>query len=340
MRGLLRLARPADWAKNFFVFPAVIASGLATDPEALRQCLIAFVAFCLTASGVYAVNDVVDRASDALHPVKRERPIPAGHISPRLGLAAGVCWMGLGVALGWLLNVPGLSLVLLLYLGLQAAYTGGLKRVAVLDVALLAFGFVLRAFAGAVVIDKPASLWMLACVFFLCLYLAQIKRLCDLRSAGQPGSTRRTRSVDPGEPDAIAVTSAPPALRYASEPATEAGRHWTPAAGYRSGEELSILLGVSAALAVGTLLAYGLSDHGREVVGPGALGFAALTPLAVVVIARFHRRALEGRSDSPLAIALTDPVIIGCGLIFVVGAVVAVYVPPVGDLLARFFLVP
>lgn len=300
----LRLARIGEWAKNLFVFPALLASGKTAEIESIAASLVAFFAFSFTASGVYCINDAIDWRSDRRHPVKRRRPIASGALRPSEGLAAGGLWIGAGLALSVATGSWRLALVLAAYIALQAAYNAALKRIATVDVITLSIGFVLRAWAGAVAIGVTASLWLLATVFCICLFLAMIKRLCDLSSVrGEAGGDEA----------------------------------WHAAAGYHSAEELNWMLAVSAACSVITYLMYSLSGHATEAAGPGVHGLALLTPLVVTAMFRFYRAALRGLSDSPFEIMTQDGVVIACSGLFAIASAALLTIEPLGRAVDTFF---
>lgn len=288
----IRLARPAEWVKNLFVFPALLASGEVRESGSVWASLIAFAAFSFVASGIYCINDSLDYRNDRRHPVKRRRPIAAGLISPGAGRAAGIVWIGAGLGLSFLTGDAGLAGVLALYLLLQVLYNGVLKRLSIVDVIALSLGFVLRAWAGAVAIDVPASLWLLASVFCLCLFLALIKRLCDL------SSMRGEAAVASGD------------------------EAWHSDAGYESGEELSWMLAVSAASAVACYLMYSMSAHAADIAGAGVRGLVLLTPFVLIAMFRIYRHALRGTHDSPFAIVVSDPIVVICSALFGIGSIV------------------
>jgi 4-hydroxybenzoate polyprenyltransferase len=172
---LVRIARPRQWTKNVVCFAALVFAGSLGDPQALRRACLAFVCFCFASSAVYVFNDVRDREEDRVHPVKRGRPVAAGRLSPRAALLwalvlAGVSLTlsaGLAVRFRWVLG--GFLLVNLLY-------SGGLKRVAVVDVMVVATCFVLRVQSGIEAIGAPQSAWIILCMFFMALFLAVGKR--------------------------------------------------------------------------------------------------------------------------------------------------------------------
>ncbi len=175
----LRALRPSQWTKNLIVFAAFVFACADRqqheDWHLFFSALQAALAFCLISSGIYLVNDVRDCELDRVHPTKRFRPIAAGELSSAaaLGLAAVLLLAGLA----WSALVAGQLLVVTgLYVLMQAAYTFGLKRVALLDVFVIAGGFVLRALAGGVAVHVHLSPWLLLCTMLLALFLALCKR--------------------------------------------------------------------------------------------------------------------------------------------------------------------
>ena len=302
----LRLMRPHDWLKNIFILPALIFS-LPALPEADRDQVfwgwmantsMVIIAFSLLASGFYAINDALDVERDRLHPRKRHRPIAVGRVSPKAGIRFGTVLVGLGLLGGFLVD-NAVGGVLAGYLILQVLYNGGLKRVAIVDAVVLATGFAMRATVGAFAIDRAVSTWLLGCVFFLTLYLAFIKRLCDLSAA------------------------------------ESAGTGWSSPAGYENRLELNWLLGLSGVSVVMSWVLYGLSSHATSLFGGRAAGFALLTPLVLIVVHRFYRRANRGERDSPMAAMREDPVILVSLVLFAAGVLACLYVPGVEDGLSR-----
>lgn len=176
---LLRLLRAKQWTKNAVVFAAyVFALGdqnQSLDAWELWKVCLAAVAFALVSSAVYIFNDLRDAPQDRLHPIKCRRPIASGLVrpGPALGLAAVLLAVGLGGA--WRLGGDLLA-VIGGYFGLQVLYSLWLKRIPLLDVIVIALGFVLRALAGAVAIHVPISPWLLLCALLLALFLGLCKR--------------------------------------------------------------------------------------------------------------------------------------------------------------------
>ena len=163
--------RPDQWTKNLIVFAGLVFGEQLLEPGAVARAGGAFGIFCALSSAMYLVNDVVDRAGDRLHPVKRGRPIAAGRVSPASALgAAGLLIVG-GVASAFLLE-PRLALLALCFVGVLLLYSWVLRQAVILDVLAIAIGFVLRAVAGAVVINVSISQWLLVCTLLLALFLA------------------------------------------------------------------------------------------------------------------------------------------------------------------------
>ncbi len=179
MKAILFLIRPRQWVKNAFV-----AAPLFFTPEQLSvasaiNVFEGFVAFCLVASAMYILNDYMDREDDRLHPTKKQRPLAAGTVAPvtaaglcALLLAAGV---GLAYALGQIF-----FLMVMLYAGINIAYSIWLKRVAIIDLLCVAIGFVLRVYAGSALIDVQPSVWILNCTGLLAMFIILAKRRDDL----------------------------------------------------------------------------------------------------------------------------------------------------------------
>ena len=179
---LLRLVRPRQWVKNAFVLAPLLFSGRFTEPAAIVAALLATLLFCLAASSVYIINDILDREADRQHPTKCKRPLASGTVSLPDALVLLVVLYGL-ILLGGLI-VPRVVLVIIGYLVLNLAYATRLKHMAVIDIFTVAAGFVLRVWAGALALQVPVSSWMLITTFSLALYLTAVKRRQELVSSG------------------------------------------------------------------------------------------------------------------------------------------------------------
>ena len=199
LQVLVRLLRVKQWTKNAVVFAAfVFALGDRNqnlDAWELWKVCLAALAFSLVSSAVYIFNDLRDAPQDRLHPIKRHRPIAAGTVNPgvAIGIAAALLAAGLGGA--WRLGADLLAVVGA-YLALQVAYTLGLKRLALVDVVVIAIGFVLRALAGAVVIHVVISPWLLLCALLLALFLGLCKRRHEKVNLAGQGTRESLGSYD------------------------------------------------------------------------------------------------------------------------------------------------
>jgi 4-hydroxybenzoate polyprenyltransferase len=179
---LLRALRPSQWTKNAVVLAAYFFARWDAGQQAqvvgwrpLLAALEAAALFCLASSAVYLVNDVCDVEADRAHPQKRLRPVAAGTLSPAAALGAAALLLAVSLAGAWRVR-PAFTGLLAAYLALQGAYMLGLKRLAFVDVFVIAGGFVLRATAGALALDVRLSPWLLLCTFLLALFLALCKR--------------------------------------------------------------------------------------------------------------------------------------------------------------------
>jgi 4-hydroxybenzoate polyprenyltransferase len=174
-RSLLISLRPAQWTKNLLVFAALLFGRQLASPRAVLIAVGAFVTFCALSSTVYLVNDVVDRENDRRHPNKRTRPIASGALKPSMALTAAAVLGGAAVVTAFAIGAPFGALAVA-YLALSGLYSGPVKHIVILDVLTIAFGFVMRAAAGALAIAVPISHWLLVCTILLALFLALSKR--------------------------------------------------------------------------------------------------------------------------------------------------------------------
>jgi 4-hydroxybenzoate polyprenyltransferase len=179
LRSIFRLIRPQQWTKNVFVFAALVFSKHLLDPHYVALSIQGFLAFSFTASFVYVINDIADRERDARHPKKRHRPIASGAISPTQGLVIAAVLLAGVMALVATLDFR-FDVILAVYLVMNLAYTFYLKEVVLIDVFVIAIGFMLRVIGGAVVIDVPRSSWLLLTTMFLSLFLGISKRRGEL----------------------------------------------------------------------------------------------------------------------------------------------------------------
>ena len=185
-REMIALIRPHQWLKNVFVFTPLFFDRHATDWCYVWPCIVTFIAFCLTASGIYCFNDIHDAEADRQHPVKRRRPVASGAVSKRKAYATmGTVWSAafllMALACFYSSNIQKeLIGTLLLYIVMNLAYCVRLKQVALLDVFIIATGFVLRIVAGGLATDIILSHWIVLTTFLLALFLAVAKRRDDV----------------------------------------------------------------------------------------------------------------------------------------------------------------
>ena len=172
---LLLAMRPRQWVKNLFIFAPLLFSKSFINLENVWLTLLGFVSFSLAASATYLINDLIDRGEDQHHPKKCLRPIASGAISTGVAIAtAGILFI-VAIIISFLLE-PLFIWFVCMYVALNLLYSFFLKQIAILDVIVIALGFVIRVLAGAVPLDLPFSSWLIASTFFLTLTLATYKR--------------------------------------------------------------------------------------------------------------------------------------------------------------------
>lgn len=213
---VVRALRPLQWTKNLLVFAALIFTRSVFEWDPLVRTIGAFLVFCMASSAIYLVNDLRDAERDRLHPVKRFRPIAAAQFSPRSAIVLASLLAGSSLV-GALLIRQELALAIGIYLVLMLGYTLGLKRFVILDVFVIAAGFVLRAAAGAVAISVPISPWLYICTLLLALFLGFGKRRHELLTL-QDAAARHRENLDAYSvsllDQMIAVTAAATVLAY------------------------------------------------------------------------------------------------------------------------------
>jgi len=266
IRAAIQLTRPAQWVKNVFVFGALVFGPRRSDPAAIIAALEAFGIFCLLSGAVYAFNDLLDYREDALHPAKKRRPVASGAISPG---AAGIVSLALSAlgTIACLRMAQGFALTAVSYLFLQFFYSLWGKSRVILDVILIAIGFVIRALAGAQAIGVDVSAWLVVCTFTLCLFLGFGKRRCE-----------------------IAVI----------DNHAQAASHRPTLAAYTS-DLLNQLLSVTGGLAVITFLLYTLDPNTPS---PHSLIFT--TPLVFYAIFRYASVIERGERTGPTDVLIKD----------------------------------
>ncbi len=178
--GLLRTLRPRQWIKNGFVFAALVFDGKLTVWPLLLRTTFAFILFCMVSSTVYIINDLADIEKDRQHPKKKRRALPSGQMQPWFAVLSAVGILAVCLPLSFWLD-PYFGLIIVTYLLLNVAYSFALKNVVIIDVMVVAAGFVLRVGAGVIVAEAERfSPWLYVCTIFLALFLAIGKRRHEL----------------------------------------------------------------------------------------------------------------------------------------------------------------
>jgi decaprenyl-phosphate phosphoribosyltransferase len=279
MIALIRAMRPRQWIKNLLVIAAPLAAGVILQPRVLLLTGLALVAFICVSSATYLINDVRDREVDRAHPTKHQRPIAAGAVSTRTAVIAAVVLIiiGLGVA-----AIAGLGLVVVVlgYLAATLTYSFGLKHEPVIELGLLATGFLLRAIAGGVAADLPLSPWFLLVTGFGSLAVAAGKRYSELITLNGDTDTPQRRSL---------AGYTPTYLRFV----------WT----------------LAAAVAVTTYCLWVVEVGQPDSTAPWAL--ISVIPF-VLAFLRFGVDLDAGRTQAPEDAVLGDPILLVLGLAWVV----------------------
>ncbi len=221
--ALIEALRPKQWTKNLLLFAGVIFSLHLRDMTLLTRAAAGFVAFCLLSGSVYLLNDLRDVEQDRLHPKKSRRPIASGRLPMPVAWGALVPLVAAVAAIAWWLG-PGFATTAFLYVAINLAYSFGLKHQVLLDVFVIALGFVLRAIAGVQLLVPVApgteiSPWLLVCTFFAALFLALGKRRREIANAGGGQAVRQRAVLDHYTPELIdrllVIASATSLMSYA-----------------------------------------------------------------------------------------------------------------------------
>jgi decaprenyl-phosphate phosphoribosyltransferase len=179
MKAYIKLIRPKDWAKNLFLFIPVFFAGRIFSFDAIIQLLGGFVCFSLVASSIYIINDYRDIEDDKKHPVKQFRPLASGTVSKTNAILIFFILLLIGFSTAWLIR-DKFFFVLIVYFILNICYSLGLKNIPILDIIIVAIGFVIRIKAGAVLAYIGLSEWLTIMVFLLALFMAIGKRRDDV----------------------------------------------------------------------------------------------------------------------------------------------------------------
>lgn len=186
----LKLLRPHQWVKNSFVLTGILFGHRWNDPDKVVQTLLVVIGFSLVSSAVYALNDVRDAEQDRQHPRKKLRPVASGQIRPSTAMAIAAALLALGFSIATYASWLAAALIGV-YMTLNLAYSFGLKHIVILDVFIIAAGFMLRILAGTIGIDIHPSHWLLFCGLTMTLFLGFAKRRAELLQHSSGGGTRR-----------------------------------------------------------------------------------------------------------------------------------------------------
>ena len=287
--SLLVSLRPGQWTKNLIVFAGLVFSLKLFEPPAIVTAIEAFVIFCALSGLVYLINDVMDRESDRRHPTKCRRPIAAGDlpVSVALGAAGIIGAIALSAAfmLGFRFGVVAAG-----YVALQALYSGPLKHIVIIDVLAIAIGFVMRAVAGAVVLDVVISHWLLVCTILLALFIALAKRRHELVLLADDATSHR------------------------------------PILGEYSAYLLDQMIAVVTASTLIAYIFYTISPETEQKFGTSWLGLTIPFPLYGIFryLYLVHKRELGG---SPADLLLNDRPLLACVTFWVLAVVLIIYHP-------------
>ena len=287
--SLLVSLRPGQWTKNLIVFAGLVFSLKLFEPPAILTAIEAFVIFCALSGLVYLINDVMDRESDRRHPTKCRRPIAAGDLPVSVALSAagiiGAIALSAAFMLGFRFGVVAAG-----YVALQALYSGPLKHIVIIDVLAIAIGFVMRAVAGAVVLDVVISHWLFVCTILLALFIALAKRRHELMLLADEATSHR------------------------------------PILGEYSAYLLDQMIAVVTASTLIAYIFYTISPETEQKFGTTWLGLTIPFPLYGIFryLYLVHRR--EG-GGSPADLLLNDRPLLACVTFWVVAVVLIIYHP-------------
>jgi decaprenyl-phosphate phosphoribosyltransferase len=286
-KSLVRTARPKQWTKNVLVFAAPAAAGVLDEPKHVLQTVVAFVAFCLAASGTYFFNDALDAHADRQHPTKQFRPVAAGHISERLAKVIAVVLVAAGILVAVPVRQGQLTAVVAGYVALTLSYSVWLKHEPVVDLGAVAAGFVIRAIAGGVATGVPISDWFLIVAGGASLFMVTGKRYAEQIELGDAS-----------------------------------GAHRATLTAYSRGY-LSYVRAVASGV---TIMAYCLWAFETSAKTGNQTWFQISIVPFVLAILRYAHVIEQGRGGAPEDIILSDRVIQVLGLLWVITFAIGVYI--------------
>jgi 4-hydroxybenzoate polyprenyltransferase len=286
---LLSSLRPEQWTKNLLVLAGVVFGGRLLEPSAVVSAGAAFGVFCALSGAVYLFNDVADREADQNHPLKRERPIASGQLATSTAVGAGVLLAAGGVAVAFAISIP-FGVIAATFVASLLLYSIALKHVVIVDVLMIAAGFVLRAVGGAVAVDVPIGHWLLVCTTLLALFLALSKRRHELTLLAE-GATDHRRILEEYSP-------------YL----------------------LDQMIGVVTSSTLIAYTVYATSADTAARLGTGKLGLTI--PFVLYGIFRYLYLVHQKRGGgSPAAMLLTDRPLLVCVALWAASVIVLLYTP-------------
>jgi 4-hydroxybenzoate polyprenyltransferase len=286
---LLASLRPEQWTKNLLVLAGVVFGGRLLEPPAVASAVVAFGVFCVLSGAVYLFNDIADREADQSHPLKCERPIASGQLAVSTALTAGAILGVVGITVAFGINTQ-FGLIAATYIAALVLYSVALKHVVIVDVLLIAAGFVLRAVGGAVAVEVPIGHWLLVCTTLLALFLALSKRRHELTLLAD-GATDHRRILEEYSP-------------YL----------------------LDQMIGVVTSSTLIAYTVYATSADTAARLGTGKLGLTI--PFVLYGIFRYLYLVHQKRGGgSPAAMLLTDWPLLGCVALWAASVIVLLYTP-------------
>jgi 4-hydroxybenzoate polyprenyltransferase len=285
VRDRIRLMRPSHWLKNAFIFAPLVYGKALGDPEKVMASAKAFAAFCLVSSSVYILNDIADRRADAEHPKKRYRPIAAGRVSVASATVQLVVVAALAAALAATLPWQAAALISL-YAVLNLGYSFGLKHVVLIDIFIIAAGFMLRVLTGAKAIEVAVSQWLVICTLFLSLFLGVAKRRSEIAHIGR-GETRKVLD------------------------------DYTP-------ELVRLIMNTSVAGSIMSYALYTVSEHALAFFHTDKLVYTV--PIVMYGIFRYlYLDEKERTAENPVAVIIRDPSLIATGVVWMLASIAIIY---------------
>ncbi len=305
---ILKTARPRQWIKNLAIFGALVFSGNLFNDRLFLETVFGFLALSMLVSSVYFINDIADAPKDKLHPFKKYRPIPKGDLP--IPTAAFLAVAGIAVSLFWSYTLSVFFfLALLTYLILQLVYTFRLKEFVIVDILVIATGFVLRIYAGSFLINAHLSVWFLLCVVSISLFLAAGKRRAELAILTEQVAAKHRATLSLYRPQLLDS--------YLAMFATASWLSWALFTFFKEEERLFyISRAVPSAL---------LGELPLTILGSGKLLMLTI-PVVIFGVMRYLHIVYEGsRAETPERVLITDRPLLATVFIWLSMVLVVIY---------------